>query len=195
MKKWACLLGLAAMFVGGSALSQVDPDDDGIGIYFDLTAETYCDAVTASVPFDAYLILTRATAEAGVSGWECQLEFSSLVFALNWGYQGQAVNAAVPPEFAVGLAAPLPWQPAINLMTITFMSLVPTCEWVHIVPTLQPSIPGELVYADGADPGNLIIMRQSTGGPDEPVFGMNCDCPPPIATDEASWGNVKNLYR
>jgi hypothetical protein len=195
MKRWLTLLTLGVLLTGSSALAQIDPDTDGIGIYKDLAATIYCAPETPNAPFDVYLVLTNPSALGGVSGWELQLEFSALVFALNWGYQGQAVNAATPPEFAVGLAAALPWAPAINLMTITMLALVPTCEWIHIIPTLNPSIPGELVYADGVDPGNLIIMRQSTGGPDEPVYGINCDCPPPIATDEASWGNVKNLYR
>jgi len=84
---------------------------------------------------------------------------------------------------------------AINLMTITLMLLSPDCAYFYIVPHPYPSIPGEIVYADGADPYNLIVMHQSTGGPDNPVIGINCDCPPPIATDQASWGVVKRLYR
>jgi hypothetical protein len=175
----------------------VDPDVDGLGIYFDLEATEYCAPAPLFVTFNIYLILTNASAEAGVYGWECRIEYEENypVLVINWQPTNWWGGVWDPPNFAIGLATPIPWSPAINLMTITLMLLSIDCTYFYIVPYPYPSIPGEIVYADGADPNHLITMHQSTGGPDNPVLGINCDCPPPIATDRASWGAVKELYR
>jgi len=119
------------------------------------------------------------------------------VYVLNWALQGSAINAGTIPEFAVGLAVPLPWQPAINVMTITVGVFAPDPIELWIFPLYMPSIPGVPAYADGADPGNLIPLQQSTGGEpagDPPVCIINGDCVP-VGTEDATWGTVKNLYR
>ncbi len=189
------LMGALAL-MGGSAAAQVDPDPDGLGIYFDLEATQHCSEVPLFTPFDMYLILTNASAAGGVYGWECTIEYDDpTLIVLNWQPTNWWGGIFDPPNFAIGLVTPLPWEPALNLMTITAMVLAPDCTWLSIVPYPNPSIPDAIVYADGADPWNLIPMHQSTGGPDTPVTGVNCDCPPPIATEKATWGGVKALYR
>ncbi len=197
MKKLLSTLAIVAL-MAPIASAQLDPDPDGVGIYFDLGGNVNCDVAPVGAPLDTYLLLTNASAAAGVFGWECRIDYTPGVYILAWTLQGSAINAGTIPEFAVGIAVPLPWQPAIHLMTITVGVFAPDPIELWIFPLYLPSIPGVPCYADGADPGNLIEMRQSTGGPplgDPPVCVINGDCPDPIPTEDATWGSVKNLYR
>jgi hypothetical protein len=147
------------------------------------------------MPFDIYLILTNASAAGGVSGWECTIEYNDTnMLVLDWSPTNWSGSAFDPPNFALGLASPIPWEPAINLMTITAMMMTPDCSWLSIVPHPNPTIPETIVYADGADPWNLIPMYQSTGGPSFPVASINCEVPPPVTAENCTWGRMKALY-
>ena len=136
MRKLAILLGLGSLLVAGMATAQIDPDSDMIGIYVDPGATSWCDSPGAVGQYDTYLCLTNATVAAGVSGWECSVVVTEGVFVLNWGYAGTAVNALAPPDFAVGLASPLPWEPSIVLMTMTVGLFSPAT--VELTVTAQP---------------------------------------------------------
>jgi len=175
-------------------VTQVDPDPDGLGIYFDLEATVNCNTVPMAEMFDLYLLLTNASASGGVSGWECQIQYDPDLWVLLWYPVGYSGSFFTPPDFALGLVPPLPWAPVIHLLTMTCIVFSPECLWLSIVPYSNPIIPGEIVYADGSDPWNLITMHPSTGGFDIPVAGVNCDCPPPIETTAATWGSMKALY-
>ena len=198
MRKLLLLLAMGTLLVSGQALAQVDPDDDMIGVYFDPGATIYCEQGIMPGQYGPgflYLVITKPSAPGGVSGWECRLEIGPCMFVLDWGYQGLAINAATPPEFAVGLAAPLPAAPAVILLDMTIFVTCLDCTWIYVKPTYSPSIPGVPVYVDGDDVGHLIPLGQSTGGPDEPVAGVNCDCPPPIPTEQDTWGTLKTMYK
>ncbi len=204
MRKLLVLLGLASLIVAGTAHAVVDPDPDMIGVYFDLDANINHVEPGVVGPYPAYLILTNATAAAGVSGWECSIIVTAGVFVLEWGYNGQAVNAYSPPDFAVGLASPLPWEPAILLMTMTVGLFSPTPVEITITAQPLPSIPDTPfplpAYAAGDDPGDLRPLGFSTGwnevtGEPNVAATINSEPPYPIANDDNTWGGVKNLYR
>jgi hypothetical protein len=176
--------------------AQLDLGPDGLGLYFDLEASEYCGAVQHGSPFEMYLILTNASAEAGVAGWECRIEYDpSSLYVLSWVVHNTSGSYFDPPNFAHGLTPPLPWSPTINLMTVTLLKFDADCTWFSIVPHPFASIPGEIVYLDAGDNTTLIPMHQSTGGPDVPVAGLDCVCPPPVAREITSWGAVKGVYR
>ena len=110
----------------------------------------------------------------------------------------QALNAEVPPDFAVGLAEPLsnPYMwPAVVVMTMQVWVQSTDAPidffidgiYFHSLPDRVPA------YLDGADLETLIELRQSTGGPDFPVATINGDCA--VAVENAAWGDVKSLYR
>ena len=145
MKK-VLALGLLSLFVASGAMAQVDPDPDGIGIYFDTDATVYCvEGVFPGQygPGFVYLVITNPTIAAGVAGYECYLEVTGPAFVLDWGYQGAAINAATPPDFAVGLASPLvPVNNAVVLLDMTvFLTGVDPVHW-RVLPSTNPSIPG-----------------------------------------------------
>ncbi len=195
MKK-LLVLTAAALLISGNALAQLDPDPDGVGIYFDPCACGNCVTLPAGQHY-AWLVITHPSAPAGILGWECRIETDGPLFVLNYEPEGLWINVDTPPSFVVGLAEPLinPYMfPTVVVMEITFQLVdVSAPAMFYLVPVFFPSMPGMLVYADGADPENLIEMRQSTGGPGEPVAVINGDCP--VATADATWGGVKNLYR
>ena len=193
MKTWVVFLAMAAMLAFGNAWAQVDPAENGIGIYFDEGATINCDSPGAVGPVDMFLCLTNITTPGGVSGWECRIDITEGFFILNMVLRGSAVNAATPPEFTVGLAQPLPWSPVIVVADMTVGLFTPDTVELYIGPTFNPSIPDVPVFADGDDPSNLLPLSQSTGGADIPVMVMNGDCP--VANEDETWGSVKALYR
>jgi len=199
LKFLATTLLLTALMLAGPAFAQIDPDLDGIGIYYDLDGYEHCHyQVPPGTQLELYLLLTNPSSVAGVSGWECRIEpsYSAMNLVVNWHAVGYWGGFWDPPNFQIGLATPLPWAPAVHLLTITSLILDPACWWFYIVPHPTPTIPGQIIYVDGVDPGIIIPMYQSTGGPENPVAGVNCSCiPPPLPTEQASWGSVKSLYR
>jgi hypothetical protein len=188
MKK---LVVLACLVLAANAFAQIDPDDDGVGLYQDQGGTIHCWQADPSVPFTAYIVLTNPTA-GGVRGWECKLNYDTVfVFLLNTVYNGSAVNPCTPPEFCVGLGSSLPVGPAVWLAELTLLLLIPGSQDFYMDVTSSPTVPGELVYLDEALAP--VIMRQSTGGPTIPVANVNGDCP--VDADDATWGGVKALYR
>jgi hypothetical protein len=196
MEHLARILSISLLLMACPILAQLDPGPDGVGIYFDLDGMEYCQEIVPFAEIEMYLLLINASAPGGVSGWTCRIEHDATGNIIsNWEAIGYTGSVWTPPDFAVGLAVPLPWQPAIHLMTITVLVLDFDCCWFYIVPSSIPVIPEQVAYADGADPLHLIRMYQSTGGPETPVAGINCNGSPPIPVEHASWGAVKSLYK
>ena len=122
MKKLVILL--LASLIATSAFAVIDPDPDMMGIYFDVDADINCFTTPANVLFFAYLILTNTTAPA-INAYEL-----GVVNAVPAGMEGMifrlasnianlvvpgvnvGVNDALGGDYIVGLAEPLPAQPA-----------------------------------------------------------------------------------
>ncbi len=193
MQRLGILLATLAIMLSSSlALAQVDPEFDSIGIYFDTEASIHRITLLEG-QHHAYLAITRPTDITGISGWECRISTEGPVFVLEYGILGQAINAATPPNFAVGLAEPFPFADSIIVMDMTI--LLTGLEEIHfyIHPSYQPSLEGVPAYASGGNPENLWPLQQSTGGEDYPVAVINGDTP--VADEDATWGGVKALYR
>ncbi len=189
---------LALLLCCGTALAQLDPDDDGIGIYFDPCACVNCVPMEAGAHI-GYVVITHPTAQqAGVGGWEAKIWVEGPAVITNMTFQGNAINFTNPPEYFVGIQVPLynPFMyPAVVVAVVDFLLLddqVPVDWYIdgiyrHSLPNRQPA------YLDGDDYNIIIALQQPTGGPTIPVATINGDCAVP--TTEASWGDVKSLYR
>ena len=198
MKKLVVLIGLVSLVFSSGAMAQIDPDDDMLGIYFDVNATIFCTEALVGAPFPAYLCLTNPTyvgadGEA-VSGWECNVEVTPGVFILAWNLTAGAVNVSLPPDFIVGLATPLPWSPVIVLMDMQVGVFVPGVIEFTLHPaevsSFDPPSPG---YAAGDNPGLLIPLGYSAGG--EFVCAViNGECPP-LGIEESTWGGIKAIYK
>jgi hypothetical protein len=183
----------SSVFCEGQGASQITGSDVA-GLFFDEFglqnwAQSYGEAVTL------YLCLLNASAPSGVSGWECRVEWTGDLMVLGWHPRGVAINVATPPEFVVGLGAPLPWQPSIVLMDFQVFSWTSGPRLFYLHPVAVPSLPGSMVYAAGSDPGSLIPMNWPTGDENDPVAILDYDSPlgtetkPPLA--QATGGGVR----
>jgi len=179
-----------------SSPGQTDPGGDGLGIYFDLDGTEHCNTPPLG-PVELYMLLTNASAPGGVGSWTCRVEFDEVPSCFFQGFTANGYTGSIwtPPDLYIILIDPLPWAPAIKLLTLSFLINNPQCMWFYILPHPNSPIPGQILYIDGADPQQFIPMHRSTGGPGTPVAGLNCDCPPPVNTEISSWGEVKSLYR
>jgi hypothetical protein len=208
MGKWLAkaILCLSIVVWVTTAMSQVDPDPNGIGIYFDEGANVYCMQTEVGNQTSAYLCLTRITSESGISKWEAKVEVSRPSDVLAWNLMGQGTNTSETPEFNVDLTEPLPWQSSLVVleMTISIQAVHPLVFRVH--PVENPSVPGAPfplpAYALGDDPSEFRTLGYSWGwdpATGEPnwcaVINPAGDCSdPPTANSSSSWGGIKALY-
>jgi hypothetical protein len=172
--------------------------EDIFGIYTALDNTAFANMNATAGTHTVYMVITNASAQAGVWGYEMLLTFDppGILTLINTEYAGQAINVATPPEYSVGLATPLPWSRDVRIATLTFFVAATTPARITVGPTTIPSVPGELVYVDGADVGNLIPLTPSSGDQANAIFGFNTGpLNPVIANDEETWGGVKQLYR
>jgi hypothetical protein len=192
-------------------MAQCNDGPNEICIVFDYP-DPCCQNCLYPAPFgqtiQGYIVLHNPTAVGGASGFEFQVcnpggaPFlpPSGCFVTAWGLPTGAINVYDPPVFAVGIPTPLPQEPCVLLVTMDILVYCQDCWCFGVMPLDMPSVPGQMVYADGADPGNLIQMYPCTGPTWDPCYMacIGCEtCPPdePIGTDTATWGNLKTLYR
>lgn len=205
MKKLVVLL--LATLVATSAFAVIDPDDDMMGIYFDVNADENCLTVGASTPFFTYLILTNTTAPA-INAYELgkvnvvPAGMEGMIFRLSSNIANNVVsgvdvgtNDALGGDYIVGLAAPLPAQPALILHSWQYMLLAVIPVEMFIGSSSAPSIPGDYPVVQNAEGSILMQVGQSTGGPDIPVAMVNNADPCVVGVEEASFGSVKSLFR
>jgi len=199
MKKLLAILAIALL--ASSAMATVDPDPDGIGVYFDLPGDIVC--TTTAAPFAnvvGFLLATNPSASAGISGWEAQIWTGGAApVAPAWTL---AAGLDVDPSaegFQVGIgtgALALPWAPAVVLATWSGFVMSPA----DAIEFFVAGVPGSTSFADspgyaaGDNAGDLRPFQVSSGtGLDLPVAGINiCNV---IANENLTFSNVKALYR
>ena len=204
MKK--LLLLVLASLVATSAFAVTDDDPDMLGIYFDMNADNNCLTIGTSIPFFAYLILTNPTAPA-INAYELGKEnvvpagMEGMIFRLSSNIANNVVpgvdvgtNGALGGDYIVGLAAPLPAQPALVLHSWQYMLLAVIPVEMYIGASSAPSIPGDFPVVQNAEGSILMQVGQSTGGPGFPVATVNTpECV--VGVEEISFGSIKSLYR
>lgn len=197
MKKFAIVL-FVTMLVAGASFAQLDPDNDGIGVYFDPCACVNC--LTLDVgEHQGFVVITHPTSPEGVRGWEVELTIEGPAFMVDIVLDGDGTNfASRPNEYIVGNATPQvnPWMfPAIVVAHFTILlqdTSEPVTFWMDGVffHSLDEKVPA---YLDGADVNLIKELQQSTGGRDFPVATINGECA--VAVESASLDGVKALYR
>jgi hypothetical protein len=175
------------------------PGDDLLGLYTATDATGRSSIFGSLFQFDLYLCLTGCTEPGGVSGWEARVEFpASGVIAGSSILFGGGVNAGKPPDYAVGLATPLPYAPCIVLAQWQPFVLTMMPAFIHLAPITNPSLPERMAYAVGDDPGRLVEMAPCSGDFDQAVFGFNATAAPgcdAVPAHRVTWSAVKALYR
>ncbi len=152
----------ASVFAAQNASAQ-----DKIGIYWDTN---YSQAhATTSAAFEAvtgYIVISEVMGTGGVLAWECAVDIAGPGVATSWHIEGQAINAQSPPNFAVGLASPLPRGGPV--MVASFELLVteyPVPIELSLEPIYFASVPDRMVYIDAAEPDQLRALEPVNGGP------------------------------
>ena len=179
------------------ALAQLDPGPDGIGLYADL--DGMINSITmAPGEVEIYVLATGIQAEFGIGSWELGLYYEGPIVNLGHLIPYNHVNVGVFPSFTVGNAqAVRPPAPVIHLMTLTFLVLGEDPVDMYVRAPALPvggSLGNDLpAYINGAIHSDLRPLYPSSGSVDLPVLRING--PAPVATDAASWANVKAMYR
>ncbi len=198
MRKLLVLLAVALL--ASSAMAQIDPDDNGIGVYFDTEGTLVC--ATTAVPFEsvnAYLLITRPTDTSGVSGWEATITVGGAPVAPAWALAAGLDVDATDTGFQVGIGvAPLalPYGPTVLLATWTGFVMNPTDMVTFTISNIVGSVSfdGTPGYGSGADANVLIPLQVSTGYPYVVCAQINgaCDI---VDNDDMSWGSVKTMFQ
>ena len=201
----AILVVTVVLLWAGAALAQpADPDPDGIGIYFDEGATTWCTDVASPSQVTAYLCLTRASDLSGFVAWEGRIEASDGCTISAFQIRGDGTNNATEPEFVVTYGTPLAYALSTVLLDITV-----DVEWewavgLRVWAASTPSGPENLpAYATVAEPATFRTLGYSWGwdeGSGIPnwcagINDANCPDGPSVAAPSATWSGVKALYR
>lgn len=166
---WDCLITLGQSACSevtcfGTVESGASWFQDRVGLYFD--DDFYMNETDFFNPgiLEAHLVLKNPSHPDGISGWECRMEIDGDNWLLVGSeIMGQSINIGESPDFIVGLGEPMPWAENLHLADLHLLMLVTQSEAaLHLMPVLDPSIPGEMAYLS-ADFNDLIPMRPSSG--------------------------------
>jgi len=188
----ACLVLLASF-----ACAQVDPNDDGVGIYADLDATSNSISAEPYVPIEVYLLLTRPTVSIDIAAWECDLLVPDN--AEIWGF-------ALPAETSDGwfmidsygyagiFEDYLPPTNIVKLMTFIIMMTDNESGEFFILPHGNDAgglgDPNYFTFGEGGVlPYSMHPYQQGDG---DPAFKVNDTITPVVS---ASWGEIKALYQ
>jgi hypothetical protein len=196
MKKLIITLSILTIAFAGTVFAQDGMSDNNIGIYL-ADGSHAVDAVQGEV-LDLHLVITNMTSPA-VAGFEVKMISEGPLFIVesSIAFPTDSINVGSRyGEIIVGFGTPLlPEAGSIEVMS--FSALVSDAAQpssLFIMPVFSPSIPGVPSYLADAQADILVEMRQSTGGPSDPVFVVNTD-PVPVATESTSFDSLKSLYR
>ena len=118
------LIPVCLVLWAGAAIAQIDPNDNGIGIYADMDALTNQIALEVGKPLEVYVLMTHPTGAAALGAWECGIVVPDN--AAIWGYSlpiAGSVLISTPPAFMVGLPRLLPYEDVMHLMTLIITPL------------------------------------------------------------------------
>lgn len=202
------LTALLATLAGAAVAQPVDPEPNGIGIYFDegAVAGSYCAEAPMGTQLTAYLCLTRASRQSGFTAWECLLDATAEGVFSGFSLRGDAVNTGTEPEFVVNLGTPLPYQLSTVLMDITIEVV---WDWpIGMRPLAVSSPRGPVMNL----PAYEVVGEPGVFHPLQPPFGLEggagtdpkwcaginddtCLNGPQVDVEETTWGALKALYR
>jgi len=195
MKKLVVLL--MATVIATGAMAQIDPDDNMIGVYFDMDA-TQVEFVGSSGNFSGYVCATHPTYEA-IYAWE------AAIFVDNQGLAGFVNHVGVPegvdglqigtaPNIIMAFAEPIPAAPVTVIGQFDFGYYGSGGACISLgANDANPSIPGQLAVQVGPTADDIVPFGDSANGGVCAIIGT-ADCVV-VPTQDVSFGSVKALYR
>jgi len=199
-------LAALSLLAPSAGFAQFHDYDNVVGIFADEAATLTEFNGPASVPFFVYVVLLRpstldGTAYPDINAFEMTVTSSDeTIFVLSQNLPAGSVNVGDNAsivgglEYIVGLstAAPVVDQRVV-LFSLQMFSLTGNAFQLFVGPTSKPGIAGEMAFQSVSP--LLVPMYAASGGPGDgagPVFGYNTSV---VATEDATWGGVKALYR
>jgi hypothetical protein len=205
MKKLISVLTLS-LLVSSSAFAIIDDGVSSLGAYSDMGGDSNCFTVTPNVPFNIYWVFANPDIQ-NLGGFEFawRMQPNPTHFVLSTTMPAGALNIGTPTNMVVGLGLGLISSEATLLVTHQVI-ITAAAESVIITagPATPDSIDGQAAYNDFNNPGDIRPMNWSTvsGPADRDASGwlinglgmINGACPPPVATEAATMGNIKALW-
>ncbi len=192
---------LVLVFSGTSVFAQVDPDPNGIGIYFDQGATVNSAVITEGTDVvTAYLILTNPSLEGNLDFWTCRVSTY-----LDDPFQGTTISGGpvngtniivsnMPGSFSWSFRVYNYDDPPLEATFATVLSeleiLVVDFDRPIFLYVRGGGVDGEVGYSVGPEGAS---MNPSSGSWDLPVAVINGEAP--VVTESQSWGQLKSLYR
>lgn len=190
---------VSTILVAACASAQVDPQTDGVGIYFDLEAESYCrDTTQQNEMVTAYLLLTRTSAEF-IGGWILRVEIDGPAVAPVWTLTGGLDIDTSLEGFVVGVGTGwgIPGGDVGHVATCR-LTLAGPQDQVTFAITGNLEYPDWIiddmpVYASNMDAGDIRLLHVSNGTLGEPCARINgCGI---VSADASTFSTLKQLYR
>jgi hypothetical protein len=192
--RWMITVGL---LIASGAMAQVDPDPDGIGIYFDAAATQNATAAAYGDVVTAYLVATHPSLAGNLFAWQAFV-ISSPGDACITGepIQGGNIYMNMPPcgpnfGFIVQNFDPRPpVQDATVLATLTITMTDENQVVTLFVGGATQALPSYNVGGIGTPWQDL---HPASGSADLPVARINGEAPVPVLGE--TWGALKSLFR
>ena len=182
-----------------NAHAVVDPDPDGIGVYFDLNADITETMASPSLPFWTYVILTNPT----------RAEIYSISFSFNIvvppGTENSIMRVSQVVDFiciepavfhplygdvVCGGDVPIPGSPAVVLLSWMFMLTDTIPVDFYLGQSNMPDPAQQLAYESES---GWVPMHVSSGDPALPVAMINGTGV--VSAEATTFGRLKALYR
>ncbi|HPF71528.1 MAG TPA: hypothetical protein PLQ13_12710, partial [Candidatus Krumholzibacteria bacterium] len=142
---------------------------------------------------------------SGFLSWEATLEGNMNGWFAGAVLMGDAVNAAVEPEFVVGFGTPLPYAQSTVLAEVTVNVVWDWSIALRVGPASSPSGPDNLPnYTTTAEPAVYKPLQYLWGwdANQVPNWSASINDPscatndgPSVDAEDATWSGLKALYR
>lgn len=182
------------LILSSSAMGQIDPYPDSIGIYFDEGATINSQYATAPTTVHAYLIATRISS-SGIDSWCGGVHCTVPIYSTTRGDGVNSYNNVTyfDQRFDVTFSTPLSSSSTIVLADL----YIPTSneQAINLYLSLLEGHEDSYYYSSG---GATIYLQPSVpciNIPCYPAWVASINWEGPVTSDTISWGEIKSLFR
>ena len=192
---------VALVLMGGVATvnAGLDPDPDGLGIYFDQYGNSNMHDINPFTPFPMYIVLTWPTFTE-LYGWQAAVREAdtSILYMLSCGFPGGGANVGTGMQFSVGYELPLVTNTATVLATMQVMTQTRQSICLELTGIDHPAIADERPLLWIA-PDSPTVVRVSSMFYSSVSAVINdyipSRCGSVVIEEARTWGSLKALYR
>lgn len=132
-----------------------------------------------------------------IGGFEFRIVVPANVFLLSATLPPNSTNFANSPDFLCGSNLPVSAGRVATCLTLTLGEFGGTPSLIYLTPVTEApqSIPGKMAITDFSDDFRLNEAYPASGAHALPVFGLFTDPSAVVPAEDASWSELKTLYR